>query len=90
MPSRRQPLRGFQREASLTEHDRPDFLIGTIAVEVKIHDPYAKVLRQLHRYALHSSVDAVILITTKASHLRIPHELNGKPVLVASLLGGAF
>lgn len=80
----------FEREVRLGAHGRLDFLADGIAVEVKIHDPLSKVLRQLHRYAQHDQVQAIVLVTTKAHHGRMPPSLNGKPLRVASLLGGAF
>lgn len=78
------------REVRLNDKDRPDFMVGTIAVEVKIAGSRANVMTQIHRYAQCPEISAIVLVTTKARHLEMPREFNGKPVLVASLLEGSF
>ena len=80
----------YQREGILSARDRLDFMVGPIAIEVKIADPRAAVLRQLHRYTQHPEVTAIILVTRKARHLDMPATLNGKSIHVASLLEGSF
>lgn len=79
-----------KREFRLNEKDRLDFIVGSIAIEVKTAGGCADVIRQLHRYAQHESITELVLVTTKASHLRVPERLNEKPVWTASLLGAAF
>ena len=73
-----------EREVYLSSVDRPDFLIGDIAVEVKTKGSRAEVIRQLYRYASHSRVAAIVLATTRAQH-RMPERISGKPVSVAYL-----
>lgn len=81
----------FNREVILNPFDRLDFLArGGIAIEVKIKGARHAVVRQLLRYAQCSEVGALILVTTKANHLRMPERLNDKPLRVCSLLDGAF
>jgi hypothetical protein len=80
----------YRREVRLTAQDRPDFMVGTVAIEIKIKGPFIHVLRQLVRYAEHEQVTGLVLVTTKASHLNMPAKLHGKPVVVASLMEGAF
>jgi hypothetical protein len=80
----------FRREKPLSVEDRPDFLCEGVAVEIKIKGSLADVTRQLHRYAQHPSVTSLLLVTTKAAHTRIAREMNGKPVHVHFIVGGAF
>jgi hypothetical protein len=80
----------YQREFRLNAHDRPDFMLGDVAVEVKIDGSLASVVRQISRYAEHDAVRAIVLVSTRAVHRSMPAAFNGKPVVVASLLGGAF
>lgn len=73
----------YQREFRLTEKDRPDFIVGKVAIEIKIDGSCSEVIRQLYRYAQHPDVEEILLITTCAKHLRIKPatknvRLNGK------------
>lgn len=77
-----------EREVRLTPHDRIDFLVGDVGVEVKVDGSLASVTRQLHRYAQVEELAGVLLVTTQACHLAVPRELNGKPIVVARLIGG--
>lgn len=76
------------REVRFNERDRPDFLIGDVAVEVKIDGSVEGVLRQLQRYASNEQVVELVLITTKARHQQLPAKAGGKPVTVLYLGGG--
>lgn len=68
----------YLREFKLNEKDIPDFLIGDIALEVKISGNAVSVSRQLLRYAQDERIKTLILFTTKQMH--IPLTLNEKPV----------
>lgn len=73
---------GFVREARLDSHSRPDFLVGRVAVEVKVAGAQGAVYRQLARYARSDQVDAVVLVTACASHGRWSElGVGAKPVL---------
>lgn len=73
----------YEREHELTTADRVDFFVhGRVAVEVKTAGSYNTVLRQLARYAVRPSVDAVLLVTTRHDHQRMPASLAGVPVVV--------
>ncbi|HXE05813.1 MAG TPA: hypothetical protein VN579_07495 [Bryobacteraceae bacterium] len=80
----------FEREVRLNAADRPDFMIGSIAVEVKTKGSRSAAIAQMQRYAEHDRVSEIILVTSRAVHLDMPAELRGKPVHVAHLLAGAF
>lgn len=82
----------YERECVLGPGDRIDFLVeGGLGVEVKVATGLAAVTRQLHRYAQHARITALVLFTTSARlPLLLPRTLNGKSVCAASLDGGAF
>jgi hypothetical protein len=73
----------FEREVRLDNagRDRVDFLVGGIAVELKVTGSNAEIFRQLGRYALHESITDVVLVTTQMKH-SMPETANGKPVHV--------
>lgn len=75
------------REAHLTPSDRPDFLIGDIAVEVKVKGTTANLERQIGRYLAHDRVGAAIVVTRCARHRQLPGQIGGKPVHVVWLSG---
>jgi hypothetical protein len=72
----------YKREFRLTEKDRPDFMVGKVAIEIKIDGSCSEVTRQIHRYSQHPDVEEILLITTCAKHLRIKngriHSFAGK------------
>lgn len=76
---------GMTREAILGPGDVVDFLVEDVAVEVKVDGSPMEVTRQLHRYAGHDAVAALVLVTTRAKHRGLPPTLRGKPVAVAWL-----
>ena len=75
----------FASEVRLTPHDRIDFMVGRVGIEVKVGHPLSSVLRQLHRYAQCPEVDELLLVTTRAPHAATPETINGKPVKFAFL-----
>lgn len=76
----------FEREVRLSEADIVDFMVGGVAVEVKIKGAKAAIYRQLERYVEHDCVTSILLVTSRSMHL--PSTINGKPTLVASLSRG--
>lgn len=82
-----QRLDGFicKREVALTTTERIDFTYGEVGIEVKVDGSRADVLRQLSRYAEHSDIGGLVLVTTRARHRAMPAELNGKPLRVVFL-----
>lgn len=78
------------REVRLGERGRLDFIVdGDIVIETKIGGSAAELMRQVARYAQSPQVAAILVVTSRAGH-SLPASFNGKPVLVHSLLGGAF
>ncbi len=65
----------------------PACLAGGIGIEVKVAGSPPEVGRQLRRYAAFPQIEALLLVTTRARHLRMPTEIAGKPVRVAWLSG---
>lgn len=79
----------FEREKRLSERDIPDFFVaGGIVIECKMRKKARKVdvYKQLHRYAEHDAVTALVLATNMS--IGLPPEIVGKPVYVASLSKG--
>lgn len=75
------------REVRLSDRlSRIDLMSGAVGIEVKIKGSAASVTRQLQRYARCPEIDALILVTTKASHHQTPGLMNGKPVFLVSLI----
>jgi hypothetical protein len=79
-----------EREARLDGRSRVDLLAGRVAIEVKVAGSATDLLRQLTRYARSPLIDGIVVVTNRARHLRIPDEIEGKPVEVVSLLLGAI
>lgn len=72
-----------EREVRLSDADIVDFMVGPVAIEVKIKGPRMDMFRQLERYAKHDQVRALVLATAKS--IRLPDQINGKPAGVVSL-----
>ncbi len=68
----------LRREVKLSEKDRVDFMLGTIAMELKLKGSQEVHLRQLRRYCKIEQVTSVCLVSPKVRFL--PNELAGKPV----------
>jgi hypothetical protein len=77
-------LFAFEREVVLGPRARIDFLVdGSIGIEIKIDGATASVSRQLARYARHSRICGLILVTTRTKHLELDGIAIGeKPVRV--------
>lgn len=76
----------YGREVQL-EHGRIDFLAGDVGIEVKVAGSLPTVLRQCQRYAHDPRVQALILATTRATHLHAPATVAGVPLTVLRLKG---
>lgn len=73
-----------QREARLEDCGRPDFMVGRLAIEVKIKGSRMDLIRQVQRYLSHDDVDGALVVTTKLAH-HLPDSLYDKPVRVLYL-----
>jgi hypothetical protein len=73
----------FTREHRLSDSDIPDFMVGSVVIEVKANRAKAnQTTRQLERYAEHPEVSAIILVSNRA--MNVPSRINEKPVLLLS------
>lgn len=72
-----------EREVKLGNGDVVDFMVGDIAVEVKIRGSRAAIFRQVKRYCAHERVSVLVLATRVT--MGLPPTVNGKPCFVASL-----
>jgi hypothetical protein len=79
-----------EREARLSARDRVDLLVDRVGIEVKVDGSAGNVVRQLERYADSEDLDALVLASSRRHHLAMPAALNGKPVVVVSLMTGAL
>jgi hypothetical protein len=78
-----------EREVVLGPKDRIDFLLWGVGIEIKVKGGISKLTRQLHRYAQHERINALVLVTSREQYrLQLPPELNGKRLHVVSLMGG--
>jgi len=75
------------REVVLNTEDRIDFMVGTIGIECKIAGTFSSVAEQVGRYLQNSSVEGLVLVTSRASHSRICYDC-GK--LFRVLVVGSF
>jgi hypothetical protein len=78
---------GFEveREVRLNRRDRIDLIVGRVGVEVKVAGEASSLLRQVTRYVGSDRVDAVLVVTNRVRHLRLPPKINEKPVAVVAL-----
>lgn len=72
-----------QREVRLTPTDIVDFMVGDIAIEVKLKGQRRAILKQCERYATHEAVQSLVLVTNAA--MGFPPEIHGKPCYMMSL-----
>ena len=75
----------FIREATLDELNRPDFLLQTLALEVKTKDSFAKFMRQARKYLKKPEIEALLVVGTCRWLPQVPPELAGKPIYVLRL-----
>lgn len=76
----------FTREARLDARNRPDFLVGSVVIEVKTKGSFADFLRQAQRYLEIETVSALIIVGTPKWLPLVPASLNNKPVYTVRLL----
>ena len=78
------------REVPIYGLGRVDFIIeGGLVIETKIGGSAPQLMRQVSQYAQSPKVAGILVITDRANHV-LPDSFNGKPVLIHSLLDGAF
>lgn len=72
-----------EREVTLAPGDIVDFMVGGIAVEMKVKGQRMAIYRQLVRYATHDQVQEIVLLSARC--MGLPEAIHGKPAAVASL-----
>jgi len=79
----------YEREVVLDPQSRLDFLCdGGVAIEAKIAGTGPALARQLHRYARHERVSAIVAVVNIGRLARLPMDLHGKALYVVRLSGG--
>lgn len=67
----------FEREVRLSARDIVDFMVGGVAVELKLRGARKmEVFRQLNRYALHPRVESLVLASNLS--MGLPPQIQGK------------
>lgn len=79
-----------EREVRLDGASRIDLLVDRVGIEVKVDGNARTVARQCARYLAHEPLDGLILVTNRVRHLRLPAEVNGKPIIVIELAGAGL
>ncbi len=59
-----------------------------LGIEVKVDGSPSAVTQQLFRYAEDDSIEALLLVTTRATHLSLGLALRGKRLDVVQVMGG--
>lgn len=77
----------FVEQARLTPKERLDFLVGGVAVELKVAGGTRPLEAQLTRYCRLDEVTGVVVVTTRVRHLALPRVIEGKPVELIGLAG---
>lgn len=73
-----------EREVILGAGDIVDFMVGGVAIEVKLRGAQKMaVYKQLCRYAKYPVVKAIVLVTNLS--MGLPDEIEGKPAYYVSL-----
>jgi hypothetical protein len=75
----------FKKEVKIDENNIVDFMIDTLAIEVKIKSKVSamNIYRQIERYAKNDKVETILLMTSKT--ISLPNNINGKPIYILSL-----
>jgi len=74
----------YEHEYRLGPRRRIDFRVGRVGIEVKKGRPApSQLTAQLRRYLDSDALDAVVVVTQRATAL--PGAINGKPVYLVSL-----
>jgi hypothetical protein len=73
----------FEREVRLGARDIVDFMVGDLAVEVKVKGSRRAIYRQLERYCGYDAVTGIVLATNVP--MALPTDICGKPTAIADL-----
>lgn len=78
----------FEREVHLDAGDIVDFMVGGVAVEVKIDGSLSALTRQVARYARHERVAEILVVSSRNRLVNLPASIGAKPLHTLSLAGG--
>lgn len=70
----------FDEQVQLAPGERIDFMCGSVGLELKTKGGVSPLLRQLHRYAAHERVSALIVVTTRRALAALPRAIGEKPL----------
>lgn len=74
---------GIEREVWIGTRKRIDLVVGRVGIEIKVKGGRAAIVRQCEGYCQSDDIDGLILAANRS--VALPEEINGKPVMVASL-----
>lgn len=73
----------YRREVHLGPRDIVDFMVGSVAVEIKIKGARRAIYRQLERYCNYTEVGAIVLATNVP--MSLPATILTVPTAIAAL-----
>lgn len=80
----------YEREFILSAEDRPDFFVGGVCIECKVGGSLSDLSRQIERYTRDQRVTGILVVTNRVRHNSVSQTINGKPVLVHSVVMGGL
>lgn len=72
-----------QKEYTLDDKNRIDFLIGSVGIEVKIKGSKRDIYKQCERYCGFDTIKELVLVTNKS--MGLPGKINGKDCFIIKL-----
>ena len=73
----------YEREVKLSEHDRIDFMVFDMGIEIKIKGSAKSIYRQCERYCGFEEVGSLLLLTNRS--MGFPEEIGGTSCYLLNL-----